>query len=154
MLSSDQRDRYLALVKNPPPWLPSAKSMAAWNTAHRQFERDFVAAGGRLLIGADAADFGLVPGYADHRAMIALVRAGFTPMQVITFATSDAARFLRIADRVGTVAVGKQADLLIVKGAPDESINDIRNVAWVFKGGLAYDPVKLRSAAKGQLGLH
>jgi len=85
--------------------------------------------------------------------MIALVRGGFTPLQVIRFATSDAAQFLGIGDRVGTVSVGRQADLLIVKGAPDRSIEDIRNVAYVFKGGSAYDPVKLRAAAKGQLGL-
>jgi imidazolonepropionase-like amidohydrolase len=154
MLSPDQRDRFLQLAKDPPPWVPNSKAMASWNAAHRQFERDFVGAGGRLLIGADAADFGLVPGYADHRAMIALVGGGFTPLQVIRFGTSDAAQFLGIGDRVGTVAVGKQADLLVVKGAPDRSIEDIRNIAYVFKGGRAYDPVKLREAAKGMLGLH
>jgi imidazolonepropionase-like amidohydrolase len=154
MLSPDQRARYVEFARAPPPWMPNTKAMGSWNFAHRQFERDFVAAGGRLLIGADAADFGLVPGYADHRSIIALVRAGFTPSQVIRFATSDAAEFLGIADRVGTIAVGKQADLLVVKGAPDQSIEDIRNVAYVFKSGFAYDPVKLRAAAKGQLGLH
>lgn len=154
MLSPDQRDRYLEIAKDPPPWLQNTKAWAPWNGAHRQFERDFVAMGGRLLIGADAADFGLVPGYANHRAMIALVRGGFTPLQVIKFGTSDAARFLGISDRVGTIAVGKEADLLVVKGAPDRSIEDIRNVAYVFKRGSAFDPVKLRAAAKGKLGLH
>ncbi len=86
--------------------------------------------------------------------MIALVRAGFTPLQVIRFATLDAARFLRIDGRVGTVAPGMAADLLVVRGAPDRSIDDIRNVDYVFKGGAAFDPVKLRAAAKGMLGQH
>ena len=62
--------------------------------------------------------------------------------------------FLGIGDRVGTVAAGKTADLLIVKGVPDRRIEDIRSVAYVFKDDAAYDPAKLRAAAKGQLGQH
>jgi imidazolonepropionase-like amidohydrolase len=153
MLSPDQLRRYEENVRTPPPWLPPRDAMVSWNSAHRAFERDFVAAGGRLLIGGDASDFGVVPGYANHRAMIALARGGFSPLQVIKFATSDAAAFLKQRD-VGTVSVGKTADLLVVKGAPDHRIEDVRNVAYVFKEGLAYDPKKLRAAAKGMLGLH
>ena len=153
MLSPDQLARYQGLARDPPDWFPVRPAMASWDRAHRAFERDFVASGGRLLIGGDASDFGVVPGYANHRAMIALARAGFTPLQVIKFATSDAAAFLK-ADRIGTIAVGKIADLLVVQGAPDERMEDIRNVAYVFKDGSAYDPVKLRQAAKGKLGLH
>jgi imidazolonepropionase-like amidohydrolase len=154
ILSPDQLERYREMVRNRPPWLPPMSDMPAWNGAHRAFERDFVAAGGRLLIGADAADFGLVPGYADHSAMIALVRAGFAPLQVIRFATSDAAKFLGIERRAGKVEPGMIADLLIVKGSPDQRMQDIQNVEHVFKDGEAYDPVKLRLAAKGKLGLH
>jgi imidazolonepropionase-like amidohydrolase len=128
--------------------------MASWNKAHREFERDFAASGGRLLIGGDAMDFGLVPGYGNHRAMIALVKAGFNPLRVIKFATSDGARFLKIDDRVGTVARGMIADLLVVRGSPDRSIEDIRNVEYVFKQGSAFDPAKLRAAARGMLGQH
>jgi imidazolonepropionase-like amidohydrolase len=128
--------------------------MESWNAAHRAFERDFVAAGGRLLIGADAADFGFVPGYANHSSIIALVHAGFTPLQVIRFATRDAADFLGIGREVGTVEVGRAADLLIVRGNPDQRIEHIRDVAYVFKGGVAYDPGKLRASAKGMLGQH
>ena len=127
--------------------------MASWDAQHRAFERDLVAAGGRLLIGGDASDFGVVPGYANHRAMIALVRGGFSPLQVIKFATSDAAAFLH-QDDIGTIAQGKIADLLVVKGAPDRHIEDIRNVVYVFKDGAAYDPAKLRASSKGMLGLH
>jgi imidazolonepropionase-like amidohydrolase len=154
MLSPDQRGRYEQLTQNPPPWLPQKASMASWNAAHRAFERDFVAAGGQLLIGADASDFGVVPGYANHNAIIALVRAGFSPLDVIRFATSDAADFLGLGGQTGTVAVNRTADLLIVKGAPDRRVEDLRNVEYVFKDGLAFDPVKLRAAAKGMLGQH
>ena len=153
MLSPDQRARYDELAANPPPWFPPRAALESWDRQHRAFERDFVAVGGRLLVGGDASDFGVVPGYASHRAMIALVRAGFSPLQVIKFATADAAAFLQ-AENVGTVAARKTADLLVVKGAPDQRIEDIRNVAYVFKEGSAFDPAKLRAAAKGKLGLH
>jgi imidazolonepropionase-like amidohydrolase len=154
MLSPDQLDRYKKLVEERPPWLPPLAAMPEWNRAHRAFERDFVKAGGRLLVGADASDGGIVPGYANHNAMIALVKSGFSPLQVIKFSTADAAEYLKIADRVGTVAHGRTADLLVVKGAPDQRIEDIRNVAYVFKDGRAYDPLKLRASAKGLLGQH
>jgi imidazolonepropionase-like amidohydrolase len=154
MLSPDQRERYQEFLRNRPPWLPPLSAMVHWNAAQRLFERDFVAAGGRLLIGGDAMDFGLVPGYANHNAMIALVRGGFTPLQVIKFATSDAANFLGAGSHFGTVAPGMAADLLVVSGAPDRRIEDIRNVDYVFKDGVAYDPAKLRAAARGMLGQH
>lgn len=153
MLSPDQRARYDELIRNRPPWLPSLTDAAAWDQAHRDFERHFVASGGQLLIGADASDFGAIPGYANHTAIIALVRAGFATLDVIRFATSDAAEFLGESERIGTVAQGKVADLLIVRGAPDRNIDNIRQVALVVKDGRAYDPVKLRAAAKGKLGL-
>ena len=154
MLSPDQLQRYERMMKERPPWMPSPADLSRWNIAQRAFERDFVAAGGRLLIGGDAMDFGLVPGYANHNAIISLVRAGFPPEQVIRFASSDAAGFLGIGGQIGTVAPGRVADLLIVKGAPDRRIDDIRNVTYVFKDGLAFDPDKLRAAAKGMLGQH
>ena len=154
MLSPDQRERYDQMVKSPPPWILPKPALLSWNEAHRAFERDFVKAGGRLLIGADASDFGLVPGYANHNAIIALVRAGFRPEQVFRFATKDAADFLGIGADRGSVTIGRWADLVIVKGAPDQRIEDVRNVTIVFKDGLAFDPVKLRAASKGLLGQH
>jgi imidazolonepropionase-like amidohydrolase len=154
MLSPDQLARYRKHVEERPPWLPPLAAMPEWNRSHRAFERDFVKAGGRLLVGADASDGGIVPGYANHHAIIALVGAGFSPLQVIKFSTSDAAEYLKVGEWVGTIAVGRTADLLIVKGAPDGRIEDIRNVTYVFKDGQAYDPMKLRASAQGLLGQH
>ncbi len=154
MLSPDQRARYEESLKVRPPWMPSSEAQANWDVAHRAFERHFAAAGGRLLVGGDASDMGIVPGFANHRALIALVRSGFPPLQAIKFATADAAAFLGAEKSIGTVAVGKTADLLVVKGQPDRNIEDIRNVIYVFKEGAAYDPAKLKAAARGMLGLH
>lgn len=154
MLSPHQRERYQRLITERPAWLPPPTAIASWNTAHRAFEKDFVAAGGRLLIGADASDFGVVPGYANHNAIIALVRSGLPPLRVIGMATYEAATYLGVGDELGAVTSGRKADLLIVKGAPDQRIEDIRNVTYVFKDGRSYDSAKLRATAKGMLGLH
>lgn len=118
----------------------------------RALERQFVAAGGRLVIGSDAQDNGQIAGYADHHAMEALVGAGFPPLTVIRMATLDGARFLRIDRDVGSIEVGKRADLVIVEGDPAHHIADIEAVEQVFKDGRAYDPVKLRASVLGMVG--
>ena len=58
------------------------------------------------------------------------------------------------ADRVGTNAVGKRADLVVVRGDPSTTIADVKNVETVFKGGVGYDSAKLFASVKGQVGLH
>jgi imidazolonepropionase-like amidohydrolase len=52
------------------------------------------------------------------------------------------------------VEAGLEADLLVVRGAPDIEMSDVRNVVYVFKDGRAYDPSKLREGARGLVGLH
>ena len=55
--------------------------------------------------------------------------------------------------RVGTIAVGKQADLVVVNGDPSANIADVRNVEIVFKQGVGFDPAKLIESVKGKAGL-
>ena len=76
-----------------------------------QFERDFVKAGGLLGAGADPCCRTVVAGYGDQRNFELLVEAGFTPEQAIAIMTANGAQVLGIANRVGTIAAGKQADL-------------------------------------------
>jgi imidazolonepropionase-like amidohydrolase len=116
-------------------------------------ERAFVAAGGLLLAGPDpGGPFGTVPGFGDHREIELLAEAGFPPVEAIKIATLNGATFLGRQAQIGSVAVGKNADLLVVKGDPAANIADIENVAVVFKDGVGYDPEKLLSAAKGHYG--
>lgn len=119
---------------------------------NRALEREFVAAGGRMVIGADAENFGRIAGYANHRALELLVEHGHTPLDVIRMATIEGARFLGIAGETGSLEVGKTADLIIVAGDPSARISDIRRVEEVFQSGIGYDPVKLRDSAKGLVG--
>jgi len=119
-----------------------------------QFERDFVAAGGLLLAGSDpTGDGGTLAGYADQREIELLVKAGFTPVEAIHIATANGAEFLGQSTRIGTIAKGKQADLVIVAGDPSKKISDIRNVYLVFRKGVGYDSAKMFNAVTGLVGV-
>jgi hypothetical protein len=116
-------------------------------------EREFVAAGGLLLAGPDPVGIaGLVPGFADHREIELLVEAGFSPVEAIHIATLNGATFLGRDKHIGSIAVGKNADLLVTRGDPSSHIRDIENVEIVFKDGVGYDVQKLLASVKGRYG--
>jgi len=119
-----------------------------------ELERAFVKAGGTLLAGPDPTGIGgVVAGFGDQREVELLVEAGFTPVEAIHIATQNGAQFLHEDDRIGTLAPGKVADLVIVRGDPSSKISDIENVEIVFKDGVGYDSVKLIDSVRGLVGL-
>jgi len=119
-----------------------------------QFERAFVKAGGLLLAGCDPTGIGgVLPGYADQRGIELLVEAGFTPVEAIKIATLNGAIFLGEDRSIGSVAVGKAADLVVLAGNPAQHIDDVEKVEIVFKDGLGYDPAKLVRSVEGLTGL-
>jgi imidazolonepropionase-like amidohydrolase len=63
-------------------------------------------------------------------------KIGFTPLECLIQATKNNSEILCIDDKVGTVAAGKQADLIVIDGRPDEDIEDITKVDAVFKKGM------------------
>jgi imidazolonepropionase-like amidohydrolase len=83
-----------------------------------------------------------------------LVEAGFTPLEAVKIATLNGAQYLGISDRTGTIAPGKQADLVVIKGDPSKNIADIEKVETVFKDGVGYDSAKLIDSVRGLVGLH
>jgi len=118
------------------------------------FEHAFAAAGGLLLAGPDPTGAGgVLPGFGDQREIELLVEAGFTPLEAIQIGTQNGARFLRREAEIGTLAAGERADLILVHGDPAAHIEDIENVAVVFKDGQGYDPQRLIEAARGQVGI-
>jgi hypothetical protein len=127
-----------------------------WPSAFKkemEFERAFVQAGGVLLAGLDPTGMGgIIAGFGDQREVELLVEAGFTPLEAIHIATSNGAQFLGDADRIGTIAAGKQADLVILKGDPSRKIEDIENVEIVFKDGVGFDSAKLIESVHGTVG--
>lgn len=108
-----------------------------------------------LLAGPDPTGYGnVLPGFGDQRGIELLVDSGFTPLEAIKIGTLNGATYLGIADKTGSVAVGKRADLMVVKGDPSARINDIESVAIVFRDGLGFDPAKLLKAVQGLYGLY
>jgi imidazolonepropionase-like amidohydrolase len=85
--------------------------------------------------------------------MATLVEAGLTPLDAIRAATSNAAVVLGLLNEIGTIEVGKKAELVVVLGDPVTDIQAVGNTEWVFKGGVRHDPGALRAAALGKIGL-
>jgi imidazolonepropionase-like amidohydrolase len=118
-------------------------------------ERAFVKRGGMLLAGSDPTGAGAVlPGLGDQREVEMLVEAGFSPIEAIHIATQNGAVFLGEGERLGTLAVGKVADIIVVDGDPSRDIHDIEKVVTVFKDGVGYDSAKLFSSVRGLVGLY
>jgi imidazolonepropionase-like amidohydrolase len=118
-----------------------------------EFERAFVAAGGTLAAGSDPCCLTAIAGYADQRNFELLVEAGFTAEQAVRIMSANGASVLGIADRVGTIEQGKQADIVVLRGDLTENPADIRNVVHVFRKGVGYDPDKLVASVKGLIGI-
>jgi hypothetical protein len=118
-----------------------------------QLEHAFAAAGGLLLAGPDpTGDGGVLPGFGDQREIELLVEAGFTPVEAIKVATMNGATYLGKQDQIGSIAAGKNADLVVIKGDPSTKIGDIEKVEIVFKDGVGYDSQKLLDSVKGRYG--
>jgi hypothetical protein len=119
-----------------------------------QFERDYAAAGGLLMAGCDpTGDGGTLAGYGDQEEIELLVRAGFSPVEAIHIATANGAEFLGQSARIGTIGLGKQADLIVIDGDPSARIADIRKVEIVFRKGVGYSSEKLFGAMHGLVGV-
>ena len=116
-------------------------------------ERAFVAAGGLLIAGLDPTGAGdVVPGFGDQREIELLVEAGFSPLEAIRIATLNGAIYLGRENQIGSIAAGKNADLVVIKGDPSKQISDVENVEIVFKDGIGYDSQKLLDSVKGRYG--
>jgi imidazolonepropionase-like amidohydrolase len=123
-------------------------------TMEMRFERDFVAAGGRLMAGCDPTGYGgVVPGFGDQRNIELLVEAGFSPVEAIRIATLNGAEFLGRAADIGSIEPGKAADIVVLDGNPAARIEDIEKVDLVIKDGVGYDPAKLIQSVTGLVGL-
>jgi Amidohydrolase family len=118
------------------------------------FEFAFAKAGGLLLGGPDpTGNGGVLPGFGDQREIELLVEAGFSPVEAIHVGTENGAEYLGQSDRIGTLAAGKQADLVLIKGDPSKNIDEIEDVETVFKAGIGYDSKKLIESVRGQVGI-
>ncbi len=118
------------------------------------YEYAFAKAGGLLGSGVDpTGNGGALFGYGNQRNVELLVEAGFTPVEAIQIATSNGAKILGIFGETGSIAVGKNADLVLINGNPAATIADIRKVELVFRDGIGFDSAKMIAAVRGLVGV-
>ena len=150
-MSAAARDSYLSFRASLDP---ANATPAKLLRLEMDFERAFAAAGGLLLAGPDPTGAGgVLPGFGDQREIELLVEAGFTPPEAIAVGTRNGARFLGRDGDIGSIAAGKHADLVLVRGDPAAHIEDLENVVLVFRDGQGYDPARLIEAVRGQVGI-
>ncbi len=151
LLSPDARDSYLTARAQIDPHDAVGPELFRREMA---FERAFYEAGGLLLAGPDpTGNGGVLPGLGDQREVELLVEAGLTPLEAIKVATLNGARYLGREGEIGSLAAGKHADLIVVRGDPSARIEDLENVEIVFRDGIGYDSPKLIDAVRGQVGI-
>jgi imidazolonepropionase-like amidohydrolase len=152
-MSPPARQAYLYARKRPAALPPRAFDPAELLARDMALERAFVAAGGLLLAGPDpTGNGGVLPGFGDQREVELLVEAGFSPVEAIQIATLNGATYLGRQQHIGSIAVGKNADLVVVRGDPATRIADLENVELVFKDGVGFDSAKLIESVKQRYG--
>jgi hypothetical protein len=135
-----------ALQRN---WLVNSMDVNAGNAARfrnsyaklLELTRRLYAAGVPLLAGTDN-----IAGFTLHRELETYVQAGIGAAQALQIATRNGARYTQLSDLVGSVAVGKLADLILVDGDPTENIASVRDVSMVMKEGVVYYPAEIYEA--------
>jgi imidazolonepropionase-like amidohydrolase len=104
-------------------------------TATEMFKRAIRTPGLKVIFGTDAV--ALAHGHnADE--LFCRVKAGQSPMDAITSATSVTAQALALGDRIGTLAPGFDADIIAVGGDPSKDIMSLRRVQFVMRGGVVF----------------
>jgi adenine deaminase len=127
-----------------------------------QFINEYKNKGGMVTVGDDAGYIYNLYGFGYLQEMELLREAGFSPLEVIHSATQQGARLLGHEDEIGTIRVGRKADLVVVKGNPlanlkllfptgtihlDDATGKterIGGIAWTIKDGILYDGKQLR----------
>ena len=110
---------------------------------HVLLVKAFKEAGVPIVAGTDAGTSGVVWGYSLHDEIELLVKAGLTTEEALASATRLPATWLEIDDKIGTVEVGKYADLLLLDANPLENINNTRKISGVFVNGRWIDKEKI-----------
>jgi imidazolonepropionase-like amidohydrolase len=151
-MTPEARTDFFILRQRTPGVTPPMDFPAIWKR-DLELEHAFVKAGGLLLAGPDPTGAGdVLPGFGDQREIELFVEAGFTPLEAIHIATYNGALYLGREKEIGSLAPGKNADLVVMKGDPSSRISDVENVEIVFKDGIGFDSQKLFDSVRGRYG--
>ena len=129
-------------------------SIAMFNKNLKWIKR-FYDKGGFLVAGTDPTGAGrTVAGYANQRTVEILVEGGFSVEEAIKICTKNGAEFLGVNAELGTIEIGKTADLLLINGDLNSDIKNIRKLETVFKDGIGFNSKMLFESVKGQVGFN
>lgn len=134
---------------------PPPESTEAGYRHHVEELLELYRAGGAnlIVVGTDEPVYTtLLPGFAFHRELMAMVDAGLPPLVVLKAATINGARALGVADKLGSIEKGKLADLVVVSGNPLDDIKATRNLRYVIKAGSIFNPANLLESAVSKIG--
>jgi enamidase len=121
-----------------------------------QLEKRFAQAGGLLMGGSDPTGYGgVVPGFSAKRQIELLVQVdGFTFPQAIEIVSLNAAKFEGRARDIGSLAVGKRADIVVIDGDPMKDVAAVEHMPLVFKDGVGYDTAAIFKSMQGAIGMN
>lgn len=120
-----------------------------------KLEKKFVEAGGKLMAGTDPTGYGgVIAGFSNQRVVELLVEAGFTIEQAVQISSLNAAKYLEREQTIGSLTVGKRADLVLLQGDLSQDVSAIQQMKVVFKQGKGYDSEAIIADTKAVVGLH
>ena len=96
-----------------------------------------------LTAGSDVAMPWVTPGVSFHRELELLVESGIPIDDVLTIATANGAKALKLSERTGSIEAGKDADLVLLRGNPIENISNTRSIEHVVLDGQVLNPSQL-----------
>ena len=106
-----------------------------------------------LIVGTDEPVYTtLLPGFAFHRELLAMVHAGLPAVAVLKAATINGARALGVEEKLGSIEADKLADLFVARGNPLADIKTARDIRLIIKAGVIYDAESLLKSAEGMIG--
>jgi imidazolonepropionase-like amidohydrolase/predicted esterase len=134
-------------------WTPAdfTRARALWPRVEALIRR-FHEGGVLLSVGSDLPQPWTIPGLSVHQEMELLMQAGIPPGEVLRQATRNGAEALGLLDTIGTVEVGKRADLLVLSADPTVDIRHTRSIEAVIQGGVLLRPAELLGSAGDEPG--
>ena len=127
---------YFERIGSPPWYLERRESVGK---QHWQTLRTAIQEGVKIALGTDQMPYEPNDGTTSTvREAEAYVEAGMTPLQALRAATIAPATMLNAQDKIGSVEVGKYADILAVTADPLKNISALRNIVMIMKGGTVY----------------
>jgi enamidase len=135
--------------------LPVGRDYAAFLPKLMRMEKRFVEMGGTLLAGTDPTGYGgVVPGWSARRQLQLMLEGGFSFAAALRVATLNGAVYLGRDREVGSIAIGKRADLILIDGDPVADPAALNRMPFVFKAGIGYRTEAMFTALRGAIGFY